>query len=221
MFFSFNTTPRRKPKAGIPLEPFTYRPANRPGSSDRNPTAKTQPSSQPKNFCVQKSGVQKCSVQNFGHNNIGHAKSGHAPPATQTKPGLLSYQSFNHKNHSADNTLTHRLLPTKKARQLPWAGFLLANLYAKTSKGRVWVGRAALDYMTGAIRDYNHPSIVHDFKKIFFRAQTCTRFICTHVSFLKQVVIFGSIILQCDDKPSPGFYHTNHLIIKIIVQTTP
>jgi hypothetical protein len=74
--------------------------------------------------------------------------------------------------------------------------------------------------MTGAIRDYNHPSIVHDFKKIFFRAQTCTRFICTHVSFLKQVVIFGSIILQCDDKPSPGFYHTNHLIIKIIVQTT-
>jgi hypothetical protein len=47
------------------------------------------------------------------------------PPATQTKPGLLSYKSFNQKNHSADNTPSHRLLPTKKARQLPWAVFCL------------------------------------------------------------------------------------------------
>jgi hypothetical protein len=49
------------------------------------------------------------------------------PPAAQTKPGLLSYQSFNQKNHPADNTLNHCLPPTKKARQLPWAVFLLAS----------------------------------------------------------------------------------------------
>jgi hypothetical protein len=55
------------------------------------------------------------------------AKTFTTPPATQTKPGLLSYQSFNQKNHPADNTLSHRLQPTKKARQLPWAVFLLAG----------------------------------------------------------------------------------------------
>jgi len=61
-----------------------------------------------KNICVQKNGVQKCGVQNFGHN-----KSGHGPPAAQTKPGLLSYQSFNHKNHSSDNTPTACYPPKK------------------------------------------------------------------------------------------------------------
>jgi len=41
--------------------------------------------------------------------------------------GLLSCKSFNQKNHSADNTLSPRLLPTKNARHLPWAVFLLAS----------------------------------------------------------------------------------------------
>jgi hypothetical protein len=56
------------------------------------------------------------------------AKTFTTPPATQTKPGLLSHQSFNHKNHPADNAVHHRLLPTKKARQLPWVVFLLTSL---------------------------------------------------------------------------------------------
>jgi hypothetical protein len=41
------------------------------------------------------------------------------PPATQTKPGLFSCQSFNHKNHSADNTPTTNHRP-KKIRFQGW-----------------------------------------------------------------------------------------------------
>jgi hypothetical protein len=36
-----------------------------------------------------------------------------APPVAHTKPGLLSYKSFNQKNHSADNTPTSCYPPKK------------------------------------------------------------------------------------------------------------
>jgi hypothetical protein len=43
------------------------------------------------------------------------AKAFTTPPATQTKPGLLSCQSFNHKNHGSDNTPTTNRCQKKSA----------------------------------------------------------------------------------------------------------
>jgi hypothetical protein len=37
----------------------------------------------------------------------GYQKAFGTPGAAQTKPGLLSCPSFNHKNHPADNTSIH------------------------------------------------------------------------------------------------------------------
>jgi hypothetical protein len=47
------------------------------------------------------------------------------PAAAQTKAGPLSCKSFNQKNHSADNAVSHWLLPTQKAWALPSAIFSL------------------------------------------------------------------------------------------------
>jgi len=50
------------------------------------------------------------------------------PPAALTKGGLLSYKSFNHKNHSADNAVNHRLLPSKNAQHLARLYFFACKL---------------------------------------------------------------------------------------------